>query len=106
MVTRTLYNPWEFDAVKSTVQFESKLASSCATTLLTEKLHNVAFRSGLGNSLYAEFPAAITSSKQVKEYAASNLGTDTVSIVGTGIETAKLVELLSAGPLAKVSGAS
>ncbi|PVU95662.1 hypothetical protein BB559_001257 [Furculomyces boomerangus] len=103
MVTSTLYNPWEFDEINGLVHLESSIANANPQTFLTEKLHQAGFRSGLGNSIYASFPNQIEGSETVKAFSDSRIGSNTVAVVGTGIDSSELVKLVDSSVLSKLA---
>lgn len=71
---------------------ESLAASSDPATHAIELAHALAFRSGLGSSLFGT-PSGITA-EDVKSYAAGVFGKDNVAILGTGIDQSTLQKLV------------
>lgn len=70
--------------------------------------HNLAFRRGLGNSLFASPHVALTA-EQVKEYGAQAFAKSNVAVVGTGISTEQLEKAVAkafGGASASSAGAS
>jgi ubiquinol-cytochrome c reductase core subunit 2 len=88
------FEPYEFvDAAEETYE-QSLSASSDPQAAVLDKLHQVAFRRGLGNAF---FPSAESlkslSRKNLKEFA-STLNAEKIAIVGTGINHGDLKTLV------------
>ena len=77
------------ELVLPVVQTESQSALSNSTTLALDSAHSVAFRRGLGNSLYASAHAPVSVS-DVQSYAQQAFAKSNIAVVGTGISTEKL----------------
>ena len=86
------------------IESESTAASSNPGTQAIELAHALAFRSGLGSSLFASQHSAV-SVEDIKAYASSAFSKGNVAVLGTGIDQAVLSKLVekafasaSAGP--------
>ncbi|WAR52159.1 hypothetical protein PtB15_1B598 [Puccinia triticina] len=74
---------------------EYKQAQEDPTVVAIEQAHSLAFRGGLGNSLYAN-PELMGTQDSMIEYARTKFGcAEEQAIVGTGIEAERLGELVS-----------
>jgi ubiquinol-cytochrome c reductase core subunit 2 len=90
VLSSTKFTPHEFqEVVVPTVEADSLAALSSPSTLAFDIAHNLAFRRGLGNSLFASPHVALTA-EQVKEYASKAYAKSNVAVVGTGISTEAL----------------
>ncbi len=72
---------------------ESTAALNDPATHAIELAHALAFRNGLGNSIFASSGHHV-SAEDVKAYADSVFGAGNVAVLGTGIDPAALVQLL------------
>ncbi|OBZ74636.1 Cytochrome b-c1 complex subunit 2, mitochondrial [Grifola frondosa] len=83
---------------------ESAAAFSNPATRAIELAHALAFRSGLGSSLFASAGTHV-SAEDVKAFAASVFGAGNVAVLGTGINPATLQKLLekSLGSISKTA---
>ncbi|KAI0743043.1 LuxS/MPP-like metallohydrolase [Daedaleopsis nitida] len=79
--------------VAPTCEAESTAAINDPATHALELAHALAFRSGLGNSIFAT-PGHHVSAEDVQAYAASVFGAGNVAVLGTGIAPAALEKLL------------
>jgi ubiquinol-cytochrome c reductase core subunit 2 len=88
------FEPYEFaDAAEETYE-QSLSASSDPQAAVLDKLHQVAFRRGLGNAFFPSGEALKSlSRKNLKEFA-SNLNADKIAVVGTGINHGDLKNLV------------
>ncbi|KXS12027.1 LuxS/MPP-like metallohydrolase [Gonapodya prolifera JEL478] len=94
-VSNALYNSHDFSAVSSVVLEESKAALSDPSVAVLDALHKVAFRGGLGNSLFASPTTSKTlSAEAVKSFAESVFSPANIAIVGSGVAHADLVSLV------------
>lgn len=100
IATQTKFTEHEFRDVAKLVGFESLSARSCERTKVVEGVHQAAFRNGLGNSLYALGDSPVGSGNAVGEYARVALNSGRVAVVGTGIETQQLADLVKESALA------
>ncbi len=100
------YAPFEFMQAKQLVELETNAALLDPRTEVFEALHALAFRKGLGYSLYAkDSDIAQLSRADLSEFAARTFAANRVAIVGTGVSANDLAEYVSKG-LEKVSIAS
>jgi len=75
------------------VEAESTAASQDPATRALELAHSLAFRSGLGSSLFAS-PHSHVSLDDVKEFAARAFSKGNIAVLGTGIDSAALTQLV------------
>lgn len=75
------------------IESESNTASSDPATRALELAHALAFRSGLGSSLFANPHHAVTV-EDIKSFAASAFSKGNVAVLGTGIDQATLSKLV------------
>ncbi|PVV03963.1 hypothetical protein BB560_001539 [Smittium megazygosporum] len=101
-----LFNHWEFNEVSNLVKLESAFASSDPSTVVREKLFKAAYRAGLGNSIYASSSSPISSSSDVQSFFNARFSSDAIAVVGTGVSSAELLELVQKSPLANVKTVS
>ena len=93
-LTSTKFTRYELqELVAPTCEAESTAAASDPTTRALEAAHALAFRSGLGNSIFAASGHHV-SSEDVKAYAQSVFGQGNVAVLGTGIDASTLEKLL------------
>ncbi|KAI1791358.1 LuxS/MPP-like metallohydrolase [Ganoderma leucocontextum] len=93
-LTSTKFTRYELhELVAPTCEAESAAAASDPATRALEAAHALAFRSGLGNSIFAASGHHV-SSEDVKAYAQSVFGQGNVAVVGTGIDPSTLERLL------------
>ncbi|OMJ18188.1 Cytochrome b-c1 complex subunit 2, mitochondrial [Smittium culicis] len=103
MTNRTLFNSWEFDEINNLVGLESGIAATNPITVLSEKLHHAIYRTGLGNSLYAGSSSSISGSEAVKNYMHTRFNANNVAIIGRGISSEQLAELVNNSEFAELS---
>jgi ubiquinol-cytochrome c reductase core subunit 2 len=100
------YAPFEFMQAKELVELETHAALADSRSEVFEALHALAFRKGLGHSLYAkESDIAQLSRADLSEFAARTFAGNRVAIVGTGVSANDLAECVAKG-LENVSVAS
>jgi ubiquinol-cytochrome c reductase core subunit 2 len=75
------------------VEAESTTASADPVTKALELAHTLAFRSGLGSSLFAS-PHPSFTSEDIKTFAASAFSSSNIAVLGTGIEQTTLASLV------------
>ncbi|KAM5541002.1 hypothetical protein V8D89_005313 [Ganoderma adspersum] len=93
-LTSTKFTRYELhELVAPTCEAESAAAASDPATRALEAAHALAFRSGLGNSIFAGAGHHV-SSEDVKAYAQSVFSQGNVAVVGTGIDAGTLEKLL------------
>ncbi|WVR06906.1 hypothetical protein IAU60_003942 [Kwoniella sp. DSM 27419] len=82
------------ELVLPVVQSEAVSAQTAPSTLAFDLAHNLAFRKGLGNSLYASphYPVTI---EDVKTFAQSAFSKSNVAVIGSGISTEALAQAVS-----------
>ncbi|KAL4071627.1 Metalloenzyme, LuxS/M16 peptidase-like protein [Scleroderma yunnanense] len=86
--------PYEYsEYVLPVVRDESTCASQTPNTVALEAAHALAFRSGLGAPLLAS-PHTPVSLESVKAFASSAFASGNVAVIGTGIDSARLAELV------------
>lgn len=86
----TQYLPHEYsELVLPIVQTEAQSALSNPTALALDTAHAVAFRRGLGNSLYASAHSPVSAS-DVQAYAQQAFAKSNIAVLGSGISTEKL----------------
>nr|CAG8617296.1 4800_t:CDS:2 [Entrophospora candida] len=93
VVFNAKYEPHEFKEVKQSVAFERSTAESTPEILTLETAHEVAFRNGLGNSLFANSTTKIKSSEDVIAYANKVYTAPNITIIGTGVDHNELETL-------------
>ncbi len=92
-VTSAKFTRHEYEEyVKHSIETEAEAANSDSTTRAIELAHNLAFRSGLGSSLFAPAHNSITA-EDVKSFASSVFTKDNIAVLGTGIEHSRLAKL-------------
>ncbi|KAF8651070.1 hypothetical protein AX16_004933 [Volvariella volvacea WC 439] len=85
---------WEFEEyVKPVVEGDALAAAADPATTAIETAHAIAFRSGLGSSLFAPSHSSVTEA-DVKSYASSAFTKGNIAVVGTGIDQATLTKLV------------
>lgn len=91
VVSSQAFKPWELKDVVPRLKLD--LAQLPSSTLALELLHQAAFRSGLGNSLYAA-PHKIGShgTAQLQQFVAKHFTTGRTALVGVGIQHANLTK--------------
>ncbi|KAI0323501.1 ubiquinol-cytochrome C reductase complex core protein 2 [Cubamyces sp. BRFM 1775] len=93
-LTSTKFTRYELsELVGPTCEAETTAAFSNPATRALELAHAIAFRNGLGNSIFAT-PGHHLSASDVEAYAHSVFGSGNVAVVGTGIDPAALEKLL------------
>ena len=94
ILTTTKFLPHEYsEYVLPVVRDESTLASQVSSTVAIEAAHALAFRTGLGAPLLAG-PHTPVSLDSVKAFASSAFTSGNVAVIGTGIDSARLAELV------------
>lgn len=92
VLSASKYHPHEFsELVMPTLQSETLNAMATPSTLALDLAHHVAFRRGLGNSLFAS-PHSPLGVQDVKEYASKAFAKSNIAVFGTGISTEALSE--------------
>ncbi|CAG8507132.1 4805_t:CDS:2 [Paraglomus occultum] len=93
VVTKTKFAPWEFSEIREKIQFEKGLADNTPEVSVLESAHNVAFRNGLGNPLFANEISKVSSVDVVKSFADKVYTAGNVTVVGTGVNHDQLKSL-------------
>ncbi|KAL7750481.1 ubiquinol-cytochrome c reductase core subunit 1 [Sorochytrium milnesiophthora] len=94
VVQNTKYNHWEYKEVSHTVAEEASSAYATPSVIAAEIAHRLAFRTGLGNSLFAP-PTSMVDIAAIKAFAAQNvkLG-NKAAFAGVGVSQKELVSTL------------
>ncbi len=93
-LTSTKFTRYELtELVGPTCEAETSAALSNPATHAVELAHALAFRNGLGNSIFAT-PGHHLTADDVRAYAQSVFGSGNVAVLGTGIDPAALEKLL------------
>ncbi|EIW56375.1 ubiquinol-cytochrome C reductase complex core protein 2 [Trametes versicolor FP-101664 SS1] len=93
-LTSTKFTRYELtELVAPTCEAETSAALSNPATHAVELAHALAFRNGLGNSIFAT-PGHHLTADDVRAYAQSVFGSGNVAVLGTGIDPAALEKLL------------
>lgn len=95
VLSSTKFSAHEYnELVLPTVQADSIGAYHSPRTLALDIAHQLAFRRGLGNSLFAS-PHSPVSADQVKAFAQQAFAKSNIAVVGTGISTEALTKAVS-----------
>jgi len=91
----TAHNPYEANNVNHLISVESDRAFENPEAVINEALHKVAFRAGLGNSLFA-IPRNVNTA-DVKKFgqSATSFG-NKIAIVGSGVDASELEQVSNA----------
>ncbi|KAG1140055.1 hypothetical protein G6F37_005812 [Rhizopus arrhizus] len=109
VITKQKYQEHEFIDVRNQTASESASAFANAEISAIEAAHQLAFRTGLGNSVFAKASNHVNNAT-VKDFAQQLFTQGNVALVGTGIEHEALVNLaeqflnLPTGSAAQLSG--
>lgn len=94
-LTSSKFTPWELaEGVLPLVAEETRFASEDAATRAIELAHALAFRNGLGSSVYAPEHPSINV-EDVKAYANSAFTKGNIAFVGSGISESALSKLIA-----------
>ena len=94
ILTTPKFLPHEYsEYVLPVVRDESTAASQSPSNVAVEAAHALAFRTGLGASLFAG-PHHPVSLESVKSFAKEAFTSSNIAVVGTGIDSARLAELV------------
>lgn len=94
ILTTPKFLPHEFtEYVLPVVRDEATAASQSPSTVAVEAAHALAFRTGLGASLLAG-PHTPVSLESVRSFAKDAFASSNVAVIGTGIDSARLAELV------------
>ncbi|CAG8792498.1 10623_t:CDS:2, partial [Racocetra fulgida] len=83
----------EFSYIKESVNFERGAASAIPDVTVMNAAHSVAFRHGLGNSLFADDATKVSNSSDVKAFANKVYIAPNIMIVGTSVNHGELLNL-------------
>ncbi|XP_057311214.1 cytochrome b-c1 complex subunit 2, mitochondrial-like [Hydractinia symbiolongicarpus] len=91
-ITQPIFNAWDLSDVIEGCQFENAIVYTDPNAVNLELLHQAAFRSGLGNSLYCEnFRLGCYSPEQLEEYVQQMHVGERLTIVGTDVDHDELL---------------
>lgn len=91
VVSSQMFKPWEINATLPRMKVE--LGGLSPATVATELLHQAAFRTGLGNSLYCPTHAVGThKTDSLKQFVAKHFTAGRAAMVGIGISHASLTK--------------
>ena len=94
-ITSGKYTRHEFnELVQPAMESEIQIASHDPATLALDIAHALAFRSGLGSSLFASHHSSFTA-EDIKLFASFVFTRDNIAVLGTGISQQTLSELVS-----------
>ncbi|KAH0833920.1 Metalloenzyme, LuxS/M16 peptidase-like protein [Lanmaoa asiatica] len=94
ILTTPKFLPHEYtEYVLPVIRDEATAASQSPTTVAVEAAHALAFRTGLGASLFAGLHTPVPL-ESVKSFAEEAFTSGNVAVVGTGIDSARLAELV------------
>ncbi|KAJ2723138.1 ubiquinol-cytochrome c reductase core subunit 1 [Coemansia sp. Benny D115] len=102
----TRFTEHEFSEVSRLVAFESLSARLDPVTRALDGVHQAAFRSGLGNSLYALESSPVSTGDAVRQYAQAALAPSRVAIVATGVDAQQLANLVESSRLSALVSSS
>ncbi|KAJ2713718.1 ubiquinol-cytochrome c reductase core subunit 1 [Coemansia spiralis] len=106
VATATKFAEHEFRDVARLVALEAHSARADPATLALGGVHQAAFRSGLGNSLYAPAASPVATGDAVRHYAQTMLVGARVAVVGTGVDADVLAKLVGESKLAELPAAA
>lgn len=93
-ISSARYTRHEFtEYVLPVVESETLAASADPATKAIEVAHTLAFRSGLGSSLFASSHPSFTA-EDIKSFATSAFSSGNIAVLGTGIDQATLTKLV------------
>ncbi|CAG8737240.1 14937_t:CDS:2 [Cetraspora pellucida] len=93
IVFKTKYEQHEFPNIKESVNFERGAAAAIPEVTVMNAAHSVAFRHGLGNSLFADDATKVSNSSDVKAFANKVYTAPNIMIVGTSVNHGELLNL-------------
>ncbi|CAG8492226.1 387_t:CDS:2 [Scutellospora calospora] len=91
IIFKTKYEPHEFSNIKESVNFERGAATAIPEVIALNTAHAVAFRHGLGNSLFADDATKISNSSDVRAFANKVYTAPNIMIVGTSVNHGELL---------------
>ncbi|TFK36113.1 Metalloenzyme, LuxS/M16 peptidase-like protein [Crucibulum laeve] len=105
-VTSAKFTRHEFEEyVTPLIAAETEAAANDPAVRALEAAHALAFRSGLGSSLFAPAHSSITVA-DIKSFASSAFGKGNIAVIGTGIDQSTLSKLVEKGFAGAQAGAS
>ncbi|KAJ2014863.1 ubiquinol-cytochrome c reductase core subunit 1 [Coemansia sp. RSA 2337] len=102
----TKFSEHEFRDIAKLVRFEALAARENPQARVIDGVHQAAFRSGLGNSLYALESSPVHTGDAVREYAQAAMQSGRVAVVGTGVDAVTLAALVGESKLAALAGSA
>ncbi|ORY32876.1 putative ubiquinol-cytochrome C reductase complex core protein 2 precursor [Naematelia encephala] len=106
VLSSTHYYPHEYaELVLPSIESETLASLASPSTLALDLAHSIAFRRGLGNSLYAS-PHSPVSAADVKAYAQQAYAKSNIAVLGGGISTDNLAKAVQSAFGGSSSGGS
>ncbi|KAJ2883751.1 ubiquinol-cytochrome c reductase core subunit 1 [Coemansia aciculifera] len=99
----TKFSEHEFRDIAKLVKFEALGARENPQARVIDGVHQAAFRSGLGNSLYALESSPVHTGDAVRQYAQSAMQSGRVAVVATGVDAVTLAALVGESKLAELT---
>ncbi|KAJ2580270.1 ubiquinol-cytochrome c reductase core subunit 1 [Coemansia sp. RSA 1836] len=99
----TKFSEHEFRDIQRLVKFESLGARENPVARVIDGVHQAAFRSGLGNSLYALDSSPVVTGDAVRQYARDAVQPRKVAVVATGVDAVTLAALVAESKLAALT---
>lgn len=94
VVSKTKFTDYELpERIAQLVFFDAMAASKNSLTVALDVCHGVAFRRGLGNSLYAD-PATMPHIDAIRSYAQSSYTRPNMTVVASGVQHAELAQFV------------
>jgi ubiquinol-cytochrome c reductase core subunit 2 len=95
VLNSTRFTPHEFhESVLPSVQAETVEATHNPAVTALDIAHALAFRKGLGSSLFASAAGPSINSEDVKTFASSAFSKSNISVIGTGVDASTLGKLV------------
>ncbi|XP_023025771.2 ubiquinol-cytochrome c reductase core protein 2 [Leptinotarsa decemlineata] len=90
VATQQIFKPWEVSDITSRLQLD--IATRSLPLRAIDLLHNAAFRTGLGNSMFIpKSQIGKISSETLQHYVASNFLSGRAAVIGFGIDQSELI---------------
>jgi len=90
--TRQVFKPWELKDYQYRTTLDLAGLQQCPATQAIENLHKAAFRTGLGNSLYApSYAVGSHSTDMLRQFVSQHFTTNRMAVVGVGVDHESLV---------------
>ncbi|CAG8711908.1 15750_t:CDS:2, partial [Acaulospora colombiana] len=107
VLKETRFTPHEFhESVLPSVQAETQEATHNPAITALDIAHALAFRKGLGSSLFASAAGPHINSEDVKTFASSAFAKSNISVIGTGVDPSTLGKLVEKSLSSLPSGSS